>query len=137
VSNWNGTSRSNYFRVKDVPAFKEWAESLDIQVFDNAEPDLFGISPSEYSDDGSWPTFRFGGEDTDDEYVDIEQELKAHLADGEVCVLISAGAEKLRYVTGSASAFDNTDRPHVHLHLSQIYQLAKDAFGVAPTDASY
>ena len=141
MSSWNGTSRSNYFRVKDVDAFKAWAEGTDLRVLEDLG-DMFGIAPSDYSEDGSWPSYRSvapdNDEDSDDEQeVDLVVELRHHLADGEVCVLMSAGAEKLRYITGNAVAFDNSDKPCVTLSLDDIYSLALAAFGKRPTDASY
>lgn len=145
MSNWYGTARSNYFAVKDMDAFLAWAEALSLEVLnDNEMPTLVAIAPATSTDTGDWPSHRFidvedenveDPDETEDE-VDIVQELAAHLADGQVAVLISAGAEKLRYVTGHAVAFDNTGKA-VEISLSQIYTLAFDTFGVHPTAAEY
>jgi len=144
MSNFNGTARSNYFRVKDVEAFKEAMEALPaINVWE--KDGLFAIY-SEDPDTGTWPSWMIRDDpDPDeegafiqDEYeIDMPTEIAPHLADGEVCVLMEAGAEKLRYISGWAVAFDNTDRPVVRVSLNAIYAKAKEAFGVEPTDASY
>ncbi len=41
------------------------------------------------------------------EDFDLVEELAQHLADGEIAVLVEAGAEKLRYITGDAVAVRN------------------------------
>ena len=134
MANFNGTARSNYFKVKDIAAFDAWVETIpslvssptaDMQMVYSDDPDD-GCFPSHYCDDD--------GNDFD---LDIEEELKKHLADGQVCVLMEAGAERVRYISGWAVAFDNTDKPSVRVSLNDIYDLAKAAFGVMPTDCSY
>ena len=56
------------------------------------------------------------------------------LVDGEVAVLMSAGHEKARYVSGYATAIRN-DFKHVSIVLSDIYELAAEKLGKLPTDA--
>jgi sugar phosphate isomerase/epimerase len=135
MSSWYGTSRSNYFAVKDLAAFNAWVDELGMDVITSGH--LVGITPGSSTDDGGWPSWRWAREaDEDDTEVDVAAELAAHLADGQVAVLISAGAEKLCYVSGYALAFDNTGKT-VSVRLSQIYDLAHAAFGVMPTGAEY
>lgn len=135
MSNFNGTARSNYFRVKDAESFKEAMGALpDIDVWE--KDGKFAIS-SDDPDTGTWPTSGYNYETDEEVEYDMPTEVAPHLADGEVCVLMEAGSEKLRYISGWAVAFDNTERPVVRVSLNDIYAKAKEAFGVEPTDASY
>lgn len=117
-----GAMRSNEFRVKNVEAFRAWFENY---IF--GDETAFWVD--KLNDDGSG-TVSFGAEeqypsayprfkkydvedglvpDEDDDY-DIEgvpdldawaEELKAHLADGEVFQVVAGGNEKMRYVAYS------------------------------------
>lgn len=129
MANWYGASRSNYFKVKDVAAFKEAMSNYEVNVWD-ADDEGFALGAA--TEDGSWPSY----DSANDEYIDFEDVVAPHLADGEVCVFMSAGHEKLRYITGNAIAFINTGE-YVALSLGHIYQMAQDKFGVAPTTAEF
>ena len=138
MSNFNGTARSNYFRVKDEGAFEAAMAALpDIKVWTKESDGAlrYAVS-SDNGDTGCWPSCKYD-EVGEDEEIDMPDEIKPHLMDGEVCVLMEAGAEKLRYVSGWAVAFDNTDREVVGVSLNDIYGKAVAAFGAIPTDASY
>ena len=143
MSNFMGTARSNYFLVKDVEAFKEWAWALpDIRILEqeteNPGVSRYGILSD--GDEGCFPTYYFAlneGDEGDDVEIDWKADLGVHLQDGEVCVLMEAGAERTRYIAGWTIAFDNTDKPQVEISLDSIYALAETAFGVEPTRASY
>jgi hypothetical protein len=135
MANWYGTSRSNYFRVKDKDAFLKWAEVRGLGVFKNEESaDLFAIHGGS-TDDGSWPSYDMEG----DTEIDLVAELAEHLAKGQIAVLMEIGAEKLRYLTGVAIAINHKGRV-VELTLSDIYRKAARAFRVAEneiTQATY
>jgi len=137
MANWYGTSRSNYFRVKDVNAFKKDVEALGLQVFNDEPSDLYAVAADELGDDGSWPSYHPDDENFENE-LDFISFLAGHLADGEVCVLLTAGAEKLCYITGHAQAFTNVPgQTPVYVSLSDIYAKAFEAFGIHPTFAEY
>ena len=135
MANWYGTSRSNYFRVKDKDAFLKWAEVRGLGVFKNEESaDLFAIHGGS-TDDGSWPSYDMEG----DTEIDLVAELAEHLAKGQIAVLMEIDAEKLRYLTGVAIAINHKGRV-VELTLSDIYRKAARAFRVAEneiTQATY
>ena len=59
-----------------------------------------------------------------DEERDLIIELSGHLADGWVAILMEAGAEKLRYVSGFAIAVNNRGAIET-VHLSDIYEKAQ------------
>ena len=89
-------TRSNYFRVKDEAAFREWAESREIEVWNTDEDrgSYFSISSRESNGEG-WRRLTFDEESNDPLDLNIAEELAEHLQDGSVAVLIEIGAEKL------------------------------------------
>jgi len=90
MSNWYGTSRSNYFRVKDETSFRKWTDCLGIGIFKHDDdPTLFAVHPGERTDDGSWPSYDL----EKDEDIDFADELARHLLKGQIAVLMTAGAK--------------------------------------------
>lgn len=131
MANWYGTSRSNYFKVENEEAFREWAESRDLQVLERPDG-LFGITPSSMSEDGSWPSY-----DYDNDYeIDFQAELIEHLAEGQVAILMTIGAEKLRYLTGFSVALA-WDGRRISVDIADIYDKVEVEFGLQPTAAEY
>ena len=59
------------------------------------------------SDGGGWPLMIY--DEATDDYIDwnIESAVAPHLLDGQWCVIQEVGAEKLRYLVGYATAFNN------------------------------
>ena len=89
-------ARSNYFKVADANDFTAWVDDLELEAQKN-DDGAYAL----FAEEGSWPSWRF--DDPDDPYddpqdVDFVAELAAHLAEGEVAVLMQAGAEGLRYI---------------------------------------
>jgi hypothetical protein len=126
MSQWSGASRSNYFRVKDEATFRKWAKRRGLGILESRKDGgRFAIYPEDSSDDGSWPSYCLK---TNTE-IDIASELSKHLAKGEIAILMSAGADKLRYITGEALAVN--DRGSVlSLTLDEIYLRAARRFRV-------
>jgi hypothetical protein len=131
MANWYGTSRSNYFKVENEEAFREWAESRDLEVFEG-RGGLFGIAPSSMSEDGSWPSY----DDEVDAGIDFQAELIEHLAEGQVAILMTIGAEKLRYLTGFSVALA-WDGRRMSVDIADIYDKVELEFGLQPTAAEY
>lgn len=136
MANWIGSARTNYFRVKDVDAFKSWAQAASLAVFE--EDGRFGV----YSEDeyGGWPSIVFDHDATEAHRdFDIVHELAQHVADGEIVICLEAGAEKLRYITGNAIAFKaSADGPDkISITLDDIYDLAAEKWGERPSAAEY
>lgn len=138
MSNFRGTARSNYFLVKDADAFKAWVASIpSLALWEQPSLDPAVIRYAVYSecpDNGTFPTSR--EEDGQDVEVFYPQDLGEHLADGQVCVLMEAGAEKRCYISGWAQAFTNTCEP-IWISLNDIYARAFDKFGITPGSAAY
>lgn len=141
MANWYGFGRSNYFRVRDVEAFKNAVDDLDVEVItDEVKNDagqvevLFGLLARD-SNSGGWPSSRWDEEAEDWVDIDVAEIVAEHLADGEVAIFQEVGAEKLRYVTGRATAINNK-RERREISIDGIYDLAKD-LGPNVTKALY
>lgn len=106
MANWYGTSRSNYFAVKDLEAFKAALKPFELEIVTSDRHEGLVAVLAE-TDDGGFPSYYVDEDDGDLVDVDIVALITEHLADGHVCVLQSVGAEKLRYLTGWAVAFNN------------------------------
>lgn len=130
MANWIGTSRSNYIKVKDADAFKRDMEAMQLAVFAKSGGDAFCVVSR--TDDGDWPNIDLDAEES----FDIEARIAPHMQEGEICVLMSVGAEGEKYVSGYAIAFDHTGDT-IGIELSDIYQFAEQKFGKRPDKAEY
>jgi hypothetical protein len=136
MANWYGTARTNYVRFKDEAAYeaaKELVESCG-NTWHRGEQRLVAMISGDDDSGG----FNFSRYDEDAEKdVDIAwEDVAKHLDDDQVLVCMEVGAEKLRYVSGHTSAWNNKGES-VELSLRNIYKLAFEKFGVAPTEARY
>lgn len=177
MAQWNGSARSNYFRVKNAEHFKsfieEYVPELEVEIETaGANAGTVMLMVSSDSDSGGWPTFSsdlpanindlakewssiesidqlsskgLSKDQDEDETEEEEGEEQAYdlpvlispfLVEGEIVVMMEAGAEKLRYITGEALAFDHTGEV-VQVSLRDIYKLAKEKFGKDPSRAEY
>lgn len=127
--------RTNYVRVKDPAAFTAEMEDLALEVITDEKngETLYGVMTA--NDDQGWPSMR---ENAEGEAEDIwmAEIIAAHLVDGEVCVMINVGSDKMRSLWGNAWAFDSTGK-EIQIGLSDIYREAKKVFGKDPTAAEY
>jgi hypothetical protein len=127
MADWYGTSRSNYFKVKDLDKFKALCARWGVEfVAKHDAPWLVGfLGQSEY---GGLPSYLIEedgntGEEIELDSDDFYKELAEHLKDGEVAVMIESGAEKLRYITGYAVAVNSKGKV-VSVTLDDIYKKA-------------
>jgi len=128
MSDWYGTSRSNYFMVKDVDKFKTLCARWGVEFIEkDAASGFVGfLGMSEY---GGLPSCRLEKDKDTDEMIELDSddfytELADQLKDGEVAVLMEAGAQKHAYITGFAMAI-NSKGENVSLSLNEIYEKAK------------
>ena len=112
--NYSGTARSNYFRVKNAAAFQAFVKKLP-GVRIEKKDDRFAL----LADEG-WPSSW-----SNDDDLDIIQELHPYIADGDVAVLMGSGYEGMRYVDGVAVAVNNKGETR-RVSLEDIYKLAED-----------
>ena len=139
MANYMAAARSNYFRVKDIVAFREWAEGLGLEVHPGKEIEgdaSFMISPG-WGSDAGWPICKWDEDAEEFQDVDLCAELAEHLHANDIAVLMESGWEKLRYLVGVAWAVDchgNVER----LSIDDIYEKASARFGrTIQSDATY
>lgn len=128
MSNFYAVSRTNYFRVIDEAAFKQWVASLS-EVEAYPQKDLFCLISN--SEDGT-----FSRLDAEGKERDFLGELSKHLAPGSVAVRLEIGNEKQRYLSGFADAI-NSEGKRVEVSINDIYQLAEDELRGEVTRAEY
>lgn len=117
------TTRTNYFHVKDPDAFRAFMG----RVYGSMD----SVSLWQDLDKDGKPVFGFGAhgaisglknaeadnDDTLDEsaYDELIRGLQEHVAEDDAVILLEAGHEKLRYVTGSATILTCGDHAHIDL----------------------
>jgi hypothetical protein len=133
MADFYGTARTNYFKVKDLEAFKAFVDSLSCCVLIEKDG-RFGF----YSDDqhGSFPSTICNDETGEHETVDVIEVTAGHLAEGEVAVFMEAGSEKQRYISAWSEAINHKGE-RVSINIDEIYALAERELGVKPTTAEY
>lgn len=134
MANYYATARTNYFRVKDIEAFKEEMSTIPMEVITRkvGEETLVGVISL---DDAGMP-YSVYDVDTDTDYeIEWQDIFKKHLQDDEVAVIVEVGNESARYVRGYAEAFNNKG-DCVSLSLDNIYTMAKQ-LGNNITEAEY
>lgn len=135
MANYIPIARSNYFKVKDVAAFKARFNGMQgMEVTMSDDDTMVGLLCTE--GEGAWPSDLFNDRTEEYESYDFIEDLRSHLVPGEVVVLMEVGYEKMRYVVGVAQAFTDTGEVIV-VTLDDIYNMAKEKFGKFPTLAQY
>lgn len=139
MAEWYGTARTNYVEFESEAAFKEvrdYVEQFDIAMSTHHEVSLAAMfNASDMSDSGGFPNDRY--DEDEDDFVEFDWGYVAQrMAEGHVLVIMEAGAEKLRYISGWAQAW-NKEGQHVGISLDDIYEKARAAFGIYPTVATY
>lgn len=145
MANYEANGRTNYFRVKDLPALKAELLEYGITAATPEEARMgaeFVLSEGSASKAGTIALFSYGTwPQLDDESVaarlEIEDEetpvpnkheslihlVASHLVEGDVAIFISIGAEKMRYLGGYATAINSAGDTR-SVDLDDIYTLA-------------
>ena len=131
MGNGYGTARSNYVKAVDVGALKAAMEFWDISVEAGSgknEGKVCLLCETEY---GGWPSSAYDEEAEVDVEFDFANHVMPHVAEGEVLIVMEAGAEKLRYITGWSGAFVRTgdDVKAVYTNIDRIYEIVRNEFG--------
>ena len=125
MANYYASSRTNYFLVKDVEAFTNEVESLSqLTIITKVIDEVTFVGLLSEDEDGGfpWSLIDDQGDTGEIEWGDL---FAKHLQDDSVAILIEAGAEKLRYISGYAVAYNNKKETRV-IDLSDIYKLAEE-----------
>ena len=114
MADWYGTCRSNYVRTRDPDAFRDLLNRYDVQIIE--KDGRIGFYSTD--DKGGMPMIF---DDEDEPRNLIDEPLADHLVEGEVLVMMEAGAEKARYITGIAWAI-HSDGITERVSLTDIYE---------------
>ena len=136
MANYECVIRTNYFHVKDEDQFQAL---MDVVSADSLE---FW----EKKDENGSPVFAFGsigpvygiphliegGESEADEesYDELLYQLKDLVAEGEAVIIMEAGHEKLRYVSGNATIVTSETVDYVNLERAAL-KLARELLGAS------
>lgn len=136
MANYECVIRTNYFHVKDEDQFRAL---MDVVSADSLE---FW----EKKDENGSPVFEFGsigpvygiphliegGESEADEesYDELLYQLKDLVAEGEAVIIMEAGHEKLRYVSGNATIVTSETVDYVNLERAAL-KLARELLGAS------
>lgn len=126
MADFIGQSRTNYFKVKPdkLEAFTARMQELGITVVTRDEATV--IYAYEYITN----LHRFSEAEEDYEDVDIVGELEEYVEPGQIIVMMGAGAEKIRYIDGFATAYNTTTKETLTVRLDDIYKLLEDKWGI-------
>lgn len=117
-------ARTNGFAVKDLPRFREEANSIgikfDVETAQDGRELVVMLGTEEYG----FPS----GEDADGNEIDLFKWLPTHLAPGEVAVVYESGHEKLRYLSGFATAV-NAEGAIVQCSITDVLEKAVVVLG--------
>lgn len=127
MANYYEQCRSNYFKVKYLEAFKAFLKSFEPTLTLIEDGDRVGFLAEE-----GLPSYRVAEEDDDEDGdrgddedgVDFFPELAQHLQDGEVAIITGCGYEKMRCMTGFATAV-NSKGEIQYVSIEEIYDRAK------------
>ena len=139
MANYEAMVRSNYFRVKNESAFRMEIDRMAyIEVrTDDTEAELLMICRYDGDSLPGWYDMDEYGSYYDDEPPEIDwvDFFSRHLEDEEVAIIMEVGHEKLRYLTGVATAYNNKGETE-YVSLGLIYELALK-LGKYVTEAEY
>lgn len=119
MADYYGKTRSNWFSVKDLGAFRDWINSLESELM--IDTDTTDDTVCIYGE-CSIPTF-----DQEGWEVDFSACLATHLQHGQCAIIFEIGNEKLRYLSGYAIAIAYTGET-VEIGLRDIHREAQEAF---------
>lgn len=138
MANYVAMARTNYFKVKDVDAFKAFVKTLDdAEVIESTQDGeiLYGIIFDENGIPSSRQYVNDVGEEVEEEDIDFPALLAEHLVEGWVAELREVGFEKMRYLIGLDILVNSKGKRH-EVHLEQTYKKIKD-LGEHHTDCAY
>lgn len=110
MSNYESATRTNYFRVKDPGAFREFMSRVyggdEVHLWEekNSEGAIqFGFGVYGGISGFCPPQGEEENEECDYDYDAFLNELQKHIADDDAVIIMEGGHEKLRHVTGCAT----------------------------------
>lgn len=130
MASWYGTARSNYVKIKDVEGLEKSLAPFPIRIAEGDGKNEGKVCfLSEEPDSGGWPGSYYDHETDEEIEFLVAARICPFMEDDQILVMMEAGAEKLRYITGNAQAY-NAKGEECWMQLSDIYAKAADRFGV-------
>jgi len=140
MANYESAVRSNYFKVRNVEAFKDFCSRCGMEFIESSKTqgdthddrlknnpeDLVGFICGE----NGIPNEILNQDYDEYEEFDFYTTLAEHLEKGQVAVVQEIGCEKMRYLVGYAVAV-NWEGKSVSVGLDDIYRLAEKKFKVS------
>jgi hypothetical protein len=128
MANYECTIRTNYFHVTDEEAFKAlmcrvYGTERPVNVF--TDTDANGATVFGFGTYGAIAGLKNAQCDDDDDvdesaYDEFIDELKKCIAEDDACIIFEAGAEKLRYVIGTAHVITAHEERWINLQNAAI-----------------
>lgn len=134
MANWYGVARSNRFTVKDHKEFLEEIANLELDVHqEDSDPNTVVLFSD--TEDGAFASYFY--DDEQEEYVDVDLPtiIQRHITEDSCAILMEAGNEKLRYITGWSCAISSKEI--VYVNLNEIYKHAEEMMGKPVNFAEY
>lgn len=124
MANYYANARTNYFKVKDIEAFKTTLENFPLEVVSRDDnPEFVALFIPDGSDDGSFPWNDFWNDDADGAEIDWTALFKHHLQENSVVIIQEVGNEKQRYFGGIAVAI-NSKGEEIIIDINAIFDRA-------------
>ena len=134
MANFLATSRSNFVIVKDVDAAIESLKPYDIPIHRHPT-NKNAIMLAGCEDNGTFSS-SYVDDNNEDIYLDLAEWATTHLADNQVLVLVSAGAEKLRYISAWAEAYTWKGEVVTVDLLTSLFSRLQSDLGIAPSEVA-
>ena len=134
MSSWIGTARTNYVKVKDQSGLEQYFAKFGNQVKINLVPLDSGRYPGmtcfigDNPDSGDFPSVVWDAESK--EVIFEWSEVCKFLEPEQILVVMTSGAERKRYVTGTSEAYHTTTGKSTFIDISHIYKQAAKKFNV-------
>jgi hypothetical protein len=130
MADWYGSSRTNYIKFKDLDGLKKALEPFPVTFVAGIGERAGTYYLTSLDETGS--LYRSYQDENDEQiFFDFAEHVCPYMEDDQILVVIEVGAERLRYLTGDAAAY-NAAGEFVVINLNHIYDRAKEVFGHAP-----
>ena len=130
MANFVGKTRTNYFAVKDVEAFKAELSKYPVEIITKEQDGVTLYGFIDRDDNGGGNVDFYYDEEAENNSDDIDwlEFFQRHLEDDWVATIVTVGWEKYRYLSGHAVSYNNK-LEGFHLDLADIIPLASHLGG--------
>ncbi len=134
MADFYATSRSNFVLVKDVTAAIDSLKHYNIPIHRHpANKNAIMLAGGDYN--GMFNP-SYVDESGDEIHLDLAEWASSHLQQGQVLVLVSAGAEKLRYISAWAKAYTWKGEVVTVDLLTSLFSKLQSDLGIAPSEVA-